>query len=86
MIAKALWVLSALGLLMAWGASTRSDGTYCLNAREANGTCSKGIPVAHFFLDSLALGVLALGAGGCMSSSCGKSSCGSCEGEEGAAM
>ncbi len=81
MLGKALWLLAALGLIMAWVASTRPDGTYCLKAREANGSCASGIPVAHFFLDSLALSVLSLGLGGCKMSSCGKSDCegGSCD-------
>lgn len=80
MLAKALWALAALSLIMAWVASTRADGTYCLKARDANGGCASGIPVAHFFLDSLALGVLALGL--CMG--CGKMSChgGACDGED----
>ena len=87
MLAKAMWLLSALGLLMAWVASTRPDATYCLKAREANGSCSSGIPVAHFFLDSLSLGLLSLGLCACGGSKmCGKSECGSCEGGEGAAM
>lgn len=71
MVAKTLWVLSVLSLVMAWVASTRADGTYCLKARDANGGCPSGIPVAHFFLDSLSLGVLALGLGG----ACGKRDC-----------
>lgn len=76
MLGKALWVLAAFALLMAWVASTRADGTFCLSERAANGACPRGIPVAHFFLDSLSLGVLALGLcscgkmGACASGSC----------------
>ena len=63
---KVFWTLSLLSLLLAWTASANADGVICLKARVNNACPSGGLPVAHLFLDSLALGLLALGLKGCM--------------------
>ncbi len=86
LLGEIFWVGSLLGLILAWTASFNSDGAICLKAREApvapatQGTCGRGIPVAHLFWDSLVLGVLAIGAklgGGFCEKTC------SAEGDEG---
>ena len=64
--AKVFWTLSLLSLLLAWTASANTDGVICLKARVNNACPSGGLPVAHLFLDSLALGLLALGLKGGM--------------------
>ncbi len=63
---KVLWTLSLISLLLAWMASANADGVICLKARVNNACPSGGLPVAHLFLDSLALGLLALGLKGGM--------------------
>ncbi len=63
-VGKVFWMLSLISLLLAWTASANADGVICLKSR-VNGACpSGGLPVAHLFLDSLALGLLALGSKG----------------------
>lgn len=61
---KVFWAMSLLSLLLAWVASANADGVICLKSRVDNACPSGGLPVAHLFLDSLALGLLALGLKG----------------------
>ncbi len=62
LLGKLFWLLSVLALVLAWTASANADGVLCFQSRADNGTCpSGGLPVAHLFLDSIALGVLSLG-------------------------
>ncbi len=80
LLGKVLWAFSVVSLIMAWTASTKKDGLFCLQARNAEGACpERGLPVAHLFLDSLALGVLALGVSVSRCSNCG--GCGRCAGD-----
>ncbi len=59
---KVMWLVALLALIMAWVASANADGVICLRSRGDTGACpGGGLPVAHLFLDSLALGLLALG-------------------------
>lgn len=79
LLGKLFWLLSVLALVLAWTASANTDGILCFKSRAENGTCpTGGLPVAHLFLDSIALGVLALGLkkSHCMM---GGGMCGSCD-------